>query len=236
MATNIFILALLLIHPPDTAFTIETTRIGDGFYVHTSRKILDGQIVPSNGLVAESEDGVIVVDTPWDTAQTSQLIDWIETHLRKKVICCIVTHSHEDRIGGIDAMLRRGIRVISTPLTADHARANGISSPEPILPNDTLLTWNGLSCECFYPGKGHTDDNIVVWFPGQKILFGGCLVKSSTAGNLGNTADADLAAWPASVLRVMAKFPDRQIVVPGHGSWKEKMGLEHTLDLLNRER
>ena len=46
--------------------------------------------------------------------------------------------------------------------------------------------------EIFYPGSGHTEDNIVVWLPKHRILFGGCFVKSLQSKNLGNTEDASI--------------------------------------------
>ena len=40
------------------------------------------------------------------------------------------------------------------------------------------------SIEAFYPGPGHSPDNIVVWIPEARVLFGGCLVKSAGAKGL----------------------------------------------------
>jgi len=44
----------------------------------------------------------------------------------------------------------------------------------------------------YYPGGGHTADNIVLWFPSKKILFGGCMLKDSNSKSLGNLSDAKL--------------------------------------------
>ncbi len=217
-------------------FVLTVSRIEEHFYVHTSYKVLGDKPYPSNGLIAETDSGVVIVDTPWDTAQTEQLFSWIETHLGKKVSLCIVTHAHDDRIGGIDAFARRGIKVISTPLTARHAAERGFRRPEAVLPNDTLFSVGGIEMECFYPGKGHTDDNIVVWFPRQRILFGGCLVKSTDVSGLGNVADADVHSWPASIRTVMKKFPSPVFVIPGHEGWSSNKSLEHTLELLKNNR
>jgi metallo-beta-lactamase class B len=228
----LLIFPLFVLQARDTDLTLQISRIADGFYVHTSNKKLGDRVYPSNGLVVEAEDGVVVIDTPWDTIQSVQLLEWIKVNLKKKVLCCIVTHAHADRIGGIAIFKQRGINVLSTPLTAERAGQRGFLEPEPALPNDTLLTWGNVTAECFFPGKGHTDDNIVVWFPGERILFGGCLVKSGSATGLGNIADADLLAWPVSIYRVMRKFPDHRIVVPGHEDWEDNNSLEHTLGLL----
>ncbi len=234
MITSFLFLHLLLAQPADSAFTLQISPIADGFYVHTSFAMLGGSPYPSNGLVAETQEGVVVIDTPWDTAQSSQLLDWITANLKKKVLCCIVTHAHADRIGGIEVFRRRGIRVLSTPLTAKHALERGFLEPEPVLTNDTVLTWGNLKAECFFPGGGHTDDNIVVWFPAERILFGGCFVKSTDVNGLGNIADADLAAWPESIHSIIRKFPDHRIVIPGHEGWRDNGSLEHTLDLLKK--
>ena len=235
--TNVFfLLPFFLLQSPDTLPALQVSPIAEGFYVHTSFGLVGARPYPSNGLVAETSEGIIIVDTPWDTAQSVQLLDWIAATLKKKVLCCIVTHAHADRIGGIEIFKRRGIRILSTPLTAKRAVERGYSRPDPVLPNDTVMSWGGTSVECFYPGKGHTDDNIVVWFPGERILFGGCLVKSTSASGLGNIADADLAAWPATIRSVIKKFPDYRIVIPGHESWSDNSSLEHTLDLLRNSK
>lgn len=57
----------------------------------------------------------------------------------------------------------------------------------------------------------------MVWIPRQKVLFGGCLVKRR-GGSRGYLAEADLAAWPETIRKVKAAYPQAEIVVPGHGS------------------
>ena len=72
--------------------------------------------------------------------------------------------------------------------------------------------------ELFYPGAGHARDNIVVWFPQQKVLFGGCFIKSVTATNLVNIADAVLSEWTPAIKRLQKKYKNIRTVVPGHGT------------------
>jgi metallo-beta-lactamase class B len=87
--------------------------------------------------------------------------------------------------------------------------------------------------ELFFPGAGHARDNIVVWHPSSGVLFGGCFVKAGNAEDLGNVADADTAAWPASLERVRARFPEVRIVVPGHGALGGPDLLTHIQALLS---
>ena len=85
--------------------------------------------------------------------------------------------------------------------------------------------------EVFYPGPAHTRDNVVAFLPELGILFGGCMFRPLEL-NIGNTADADLAAYAESVRRVIAKFGhDTRVVVPGHGRLGGPELLQHTLEL-----
>lgn len=88
--------------------------------------------------------------------------------------------------------------------------------------------------EVFYPGEGHSPDNIVVWLPEYKVLFGGCLVKELDSKGLGNTTDANLEQWPISINKVLEKYPDAEVVIPGHGNWGGIELIEHTLELLKQ--
>jgi metallo-beta-lactamase class B len=86
-----------------------------------------------------------------------------------------------------------------------------------------------------YFGAGHTTDNVVAWLPQQKILFAGCLVKSLDSNSLGNTKDGDLAAYPATLRKVQAAYPQAKIVIPGHGDWGGPELIDHTLTLCRHE-
>lgn len=76
--------------------------------------------------------------------------------------------------------------------------------------------------------------NIVIWLMKDKVLYGGCFVKSTEAPDLGNLADADPAAWPASIRRVRKEFPDPAFVIPGHLDWTNRQSLLHTEKLLQQ--
>jgi glyoxylase-like metal-dependent hydrolase (beta-lactamase superfamily II) len=75
----------------------------------------------------------------------------------------------------------------------------------------------GEAVEVFAPGAAHTPDNVVVWLPARGVLFGGCMIRPAGARSLGNLADADLATWPASALRVAERYAEARVVVPSHG-------------------
>jgi hypothetical protein len=57
------------------------------------------------------------------------------------------------------------------------------------------------------------------------------MVRAANGETLGNVADADVAAWPASVGRVIARYGGAARVVPGHGAPGGVQLLTHTLAL-----
>ena len=102
----------------------------------------------------------------------------------------------------------------------------GVSTPNTVTSNAS-----SGSVTFFYPGPGHTRDNIVVYYAPAKVLFGGCLIRPGGSDNLGNTADADVAHWAEAVRNVAAAFADAEIVIPSHGPMGGRELLDHTIAL-----
>jgi metallo-beta-lactamase class B len=61
-------------------------------------------------------------------------------------------------------------------LPARLAKRQGYQVPIARLdPHTTVFEVGGVSMEVFFPGEGHTADNMTVWFPGERVLFAGFL-------------------------------------------------------------
>jgi metallo-beta-lactamase class B len=203
-------------------------------FVHTSFNLLKGQLFPANGLVVITDAGIVIIDTPWGEQPTQGLLDSLAKLYSKKVVLCISTHYHDDRTAGLDVMKRNGVATYMSMQSLELARKNNEKQSEFFFTKDTLFTVGSTEIETFYPGEGHTKDNIVVWLKKDKVLFGGCLVKSMDSDGLGNLADANLKEWPASIKKVIKKFPGPKYIVPGHFGWKGRGSLKHTLRLLKK--
>ncbi|MCX6150533.1 MAG: subclass B1 metallo-beta-lactamase [Ignavibacteriales bacterium] len=213
---------------------VELRKINDSVWIHTTYKLYNGYPTPSNGLVVVTALGLVLIDTPWDNPQTEELIKICKEKFNKYFVLAIITHCHEDRIGGISSLKKNNIRVISSALTAKLAKEKGYETPYAFTKSDTLLVVDKTIFELYYPGAAHTIDNIVVWLPNFKLLFGGCMFKSEMSESLGNIADADVKEWSKSIKNVVDKFPDIKAVIPGHGKWGGRNLILHTLALLKR--
>lgn len=215
------------------AADVWVARVAPGLWVHTTtRKYPDGTVYPANGMLLETRRGSVLFDTGWTGTQTAAILSWAR-RMKRPVLRAFVTHAHEDRMGGIAVLMKNRVPVYGLSLTREVARSQGAADlPEPVLDLDSKARRDPDGFELFYPGAGHARDNIVVFFRRQRVLFGGCLVKSVTAPDLGNTADAVLDEWPKAVERVRRAYPAAGAVVPGHGAVRGD-ALGHTLQLLS---
>jgi glyoxylase-like metal-dependent hydrolase (beta-lactamase superfamily II) len=200
-------------------------------WLYTATDLIDGGVYfPANGLVVERDGGSLLVDTGWDAAQAQALVAWSKTSLPAPITEAIGTHFHRDRIGGVNGLQRLSVPARAHPLTCELARSRGFTAPEPI--HGFVESWRlGEDCELYFPGAGHTWDNIAVWLPRATVLYGGCFLKSRTSKDLGNLADADVGEWRTSLKRLSDRYPGRRIVVPGHGTIAGD-AIAHTLALL----
>lgn len=107
----------------------------------------------------------------------------------------------------------------------------GFKPPVPKLEQTSDFEIDKVKIETYYPGAGHSVDNLTVWFPDSKVLFGGCLIKSLDANNLSNLADASVKEWPNSLKNLLKKYPDVKLVIPGHGNWGDVGLISHILEL-----
>ena len=217
-------------------FPLKFSHLAGDFYIFTTFKEFKGVPFPANGMYVVTNNGVLLLDTPWDSTQFQPLLDSIQMRHRQKVVLCLATHFHEDRTGGFLYYRQKGIKTFASQHTDRLCRERGEKRADFLWEKDTSFTVGQYTLQTFYPGPGHTPDNAVVWFAKEKILYGGCFVKSTEAKDLGNLQDADTKAWSASLQRVMRKFPDAYYVIPGHQDWENKSSLEHTLQLLRESR
>ena len=105
-----------------TGKDLKISHLTGGFYIFTTYKDINGQPFPSNGMYLVTDSGVLMFDTPWDTAQCQPLLDYIEKLHNKKVVFCISTHYHDDRTAGLDFLKSNGVKTYSTKQTYDLCR------------------------------------------------------------------------------------------------------------------
>ncbi len=210
---------------------LEIFHLTDNFYIFKTYNFYKGDKIPANGMYLITEKGAVIIDSPWDTTQYQPLIDSIKVKHNKTVLMCIGTHFHEDRTGGLEYFKQHGIKTYTTKQTDELSKKHGMKRAEFLISKDTVFTIGEFSFQTYYPGPGHAPDNIVVWFEKEKILYGGCLIKSIDAGSLGNLSDANVKEYPTTLKKVEKKCKDPKYIIPGHDNWLDTGSLKHTLKM-----
>jgi glyoxylase-like metal-dependent hydrolase (beta-lactamase superfamily II) len=213
------------------AGALDIEWLHDRVLVHRSG---DAAGVPSNGLIAITDNGgLLLIDTAWTEEQTDAILRFGRDRLKRPWIGAVITHDHRDRAGGIGALTRAHVPVAALDLTVAKLEKRGVRGVATLFTAAAGHIEDDRGFEAFYPGPGHTSDNIVVAFPAWNVVFGGCLVKAAHAPELGFTGDADLKAWPAAIRRVAQRYPTPRLLVPGHGPVdRSASAYARTLELL----
>lgn len=215
---------------------LKITPLTGDFFIYTTYSTYEGSKIPAHGMYVVTNNGVVLFDTPWDTTQFQPLLDSIFFKHGKKVILCIATHWHSDRTEGLAYYKQKGIKTYTTVLTDELSKQHNKKRAEFLISKDTVFNVTPYTFETFYPGPGHTEDNIVLWFHNEKILYGGCLIKGAEAKDLGFLGDGNVAAYASTLINVQKNFPHPRFIIVSHHNWTNKNSLTHSIKLAKKLR
>lgn len=213
---------------------LDIKHLTGNFYVYITYNDYKGTLYPANSMYVVTKDGVVMIDTPWDENQMIPLLDSIEKRHHKKVVMSISTHFHADRTAGLNILKSKGIKTYSSLKTWEMCRKFKEQEAEYHFTKDTTFRVGEYTFKTYYPGEGHAPDNIMVWFEKDKVLYGGCFVKSTESTDVGNLSDANPLEWENSLARAIKKYPAPKYLIPGHLSWANPKSMQYTLEMVKK--
>lgn len=215
---------------------LKIQKVSENIFVHISYlKTNDFGKVACNGMIYFNGAEAIVFDTPTDIDASKKLIHWIKNVQKKNIKAIVATHFHEDCLGGLQEFHASGIKSYANNATVDLLR----KKDTPVLPqngfdNEVEFSIGKESVYATFFGEGHTIDNIVGLIPNEKVLFGGCLIKSVNASK-GYIGDANIMEWSRTVQKIKKENPDLKVVIPGHGKTGGINLLDYTITLFENK-
>lgn len=216
---------------------LQLIHLEDSIFIHISWHTLKSYgKFPSNGMLIIKNGKALLIDTPMDIEKTEELYSYIKDTFQSKITDFIPGHYHDDCIGGLAYLHETGVNSTANALTIQKCIELNLPVPKQSFSKTMKLNFEGIEMNLNYFGAGHTADNITVYIPQYKILFGGCLIKSMNSKGLGNTADAIIDEWGETTEKVLNEYPDVKIVIPGHGKFGGKELLSHTIELVKQNR
>ena len=190
-------------------------------------------------------DGVVAVDSGIDNGIAKEILAQIaQTTGGKPVRYLVLTHAHADHTAGARAFVAAGAQVICqenvaapvlgylTQASKDTADPLSGKNRPPMLMtvSERLILFDGRRrADIQWLGAAHTNGDLVVLLPNEKVLFAGDLAPNGRLPDL-HLADADAEAW-AKMLPRLAAAPVEKMV-PGHGTIGPKTGIADTLAYL----
>lgn len=184
--------------------------------------------VDCNGVLFFDGKEAIVFNTPTDDSGSSELINYVEQQLQGTIKAVIPSHFHGDGIGGLNEFHKHKIPSYAYNRTIEIARSKNLPIPQNGFDSTLELNAGSKKIIAAFIGEGHTKDNIIGYFPEEKVLFGGCLIKE-VAAEKGYLGDANLKEWPSTVIKLKGKYPDAKIMIPGHGKFGGTALLDYTI-------
>ncbi len=200
-------------------------KLSENCYIHTQNN--------NNGMVYISEGDAIIVSTPDSDIETQELIDWVKKECKARIVGYIIDRWHTDAMEGLDVVKRNDIRSYSYELTKIIAKEKGLPVPEIGFDPRLELRVGANKVICHFLGEAHTKDGIVVWFPGEQVLFGGNGIRNHN-GWAGNIGDANLEKWSETAERIKKEYGAAKVIVPGHGRHGGPELLDYTIELYKK--
>jgi glyoxylase-like metal-dependent hydrolase (beta-lactamase superfamily II) len=150
----------------------------------------------------------------------------------KPITLIINTHYHLDHIRGNPAF-DAGTRVVSTKRTLHHLKVTDSEyfsgEASQLMPNETFVSDKTISMgnktlKLMYPGRGHTDGDLVVLFEEDKTLHTGDLFFFRHYPNIDLEGGGSVMEWGDTIDKIL-EVPFLT-VIPGHGDITERVNLK----------
>jgi glyoxylase-like metal-dependent hydrolase (beta-lactamase superfamily II) len=189
--------------------------------------------------VVRGADGFLVIDTRCHAGEARELLDELRTLGRAPVRSIVNSHWHFDHCWG-NATLRDeypGVEIwgheripalveLRTPGAkawvleqhpewADELDALVVVPPDHLVQRDVGIDLGDREVVVRHPGRGHTDNDLVVTVADAGVVFAGDIVEESGPPLYGE--DSFPLEWPATNTRLLEWIAPNSTVVPGHG-------------------
>ena len=201
---------------------LATTQVRENIYLIRS----DGS---GNVTVLVGEDSVLLIDDKF-AMDHDGIMAQLRTITDKPVRYVVNTHMHPDHTGGNPAMLALDADIIA------HANARYIMAERQTegLPTITIddhlrIYFGGQPIDLYYFGRGHTDGDIVIHLPEERIIVMGDLFAMWGPHRhlIDYGGGGSVREWSRTLERALRL--DFDTVIPGHSGVTDRATMEDFL-------
>lgn len=200
---------------------LDLVKVQDDLYV------IHNAYVPGNVTVLVTNEGVILVDDKFEVDHDN-IVAMVKSITNQPIKYVINTHYHGDHSGGNAKLQAGGTLAVASA----QARARMVSGNQPGLVDITVeprgtIHLGGKSAELYWFGRAHTDGDLVVLFPQNRVIAMGDMYTNGegTPQLIDYAGGGSAKEWTATVAKVL-ELTNFDTVVPGHGAVVPRRELE----------
>lgn len=198
----------------------------------TTQKIKDGLYLVQGGggnvAVYVTSEGLILVDDMYDRDYAA-VMEQVRKISDQPVRYVLNTHHHDDHAGA-NASMPASVELISHR----NARTQMLRIKQPGQPRLTFademqVFLGGKEVRAYHYGRGHTDGDVIVYFPDLKVIHTGDIFLTNGTPTrpaqpyMDYAAGGSILEW-TKVIDETAKL-DFDTIIPGHGPLSDRAGL-----------
>ena len=184
-----------------------------------------------NSVIIEGTHEVMLVDAQLTKTNAERVLQEIK-ETKKPLSIIYITHEHADHFLGLEVFKDAypGVRIIANSTVADRADkvyqqkidkwkqilGSGATSRVVAIEkfDGNFIAFDGSQIEVLKHIQGDTDENTMLWIPGQRILIAGDVVVNNMHVYTAETDSKTRGQWLNSLQRIRELKPS--FVVPGH--------------------
>jgi glyoxylase-like metal-dependent hydrolase (beta-lactamase superfamily II) len=214
------------------AFSIKVvTSLDDQFWV--------------NSVIIEGTHEVMLVDAQLTKTNAERVLQKIK-EIKKPLTIIFITHEHADHFLGLEVFKDAypGVRIIANSTVVDRADkvyqqkidkwkqilGSGATSRVVAIEkfDGNFITFDGSQIEVLKRIQGDTDENTMLWIPGQRILIAGDVVFNNMHLYSAETDSKAREKWLNSLQKIRKLKPS--VVIPGHSKVGDPLDANTAVD------
>ena len=201
-----------------------------------------------NSVFLVGRHGILVVDTALDAEGGQKLLAAIRTVSPLPIQYVINTHYHRDHQGAnglvgpnaevitTDWTRRRTLQFLSVDLPKMEEKATGAMAeslrsssfrPATVTTQKATVYVGDVPVELYFPGPAHTQGDLLVYFPSQRVMATGDLFDKNASPSMD---DGSVLNWIKALEQILSG--PAETIVPGHFEVASKKDLQNFHDYL----
>jgi len=184
-----------------------------------------------NSVIIKGADEVMLVDAQLTKTSAEKVLQEIR-ETKKPLSVIYITHEHADHFLGLEVFREAypGVRVIANSAVTDRISniyqekidkwkkilGSGATSQVVAIEkfDGNFIEFEGAKIEVLKNIQGDTDENTMLWIPGQRILIAGDVLFNNMHVYTAETDSKAREKWLSSLNRIRTLKPS--VVIPGH--------------------